>query len=222
MAHHDSRMIVGLGSAQAAEWIEITWPSGNKERVEQVPAGSSLKITEKTGNEQNAVPHQYASFRLPDPLSAADSNWEMLKLAKGDKLPVIKVRKLNPDGTATPAELELDGAALVNFWATFCGPCRREMPELAKLHPELEEKRIQLIGLSLDTGPKGVLEFARKMGVKYPVYLVEKETLESIFGTASFPIPLSLYTDEKGKLTTVFTGWTPETEQGIEDILEGS
>ncbi len=220
MAHHDDRLLVGLGSAGEAEWIEVLWPSGLKERIHRIPAGKSLKIVEGSAGATGTSEITYRGFSLPDPITAEDADWDMLKLEKGDKLPLLKVKKLNEDGTATRETLKLDGSVFINFWATFCGPCRKEMPELAKLYPEFREKGIKLIGLSLDAGPEGVQAFAGKMGVDYPVYLVEKESLEEIFGTASFPIPLSLYTDDRGELTRVLKGWNPETEEKIKGILE--
>ncbi len=169
MAHPDSRIIIGLGSGQSAEWIEILWPSGIKERYDQVQAGSSLKITEGANAAPERLNYAYSSFSPPDPISEEELNWEMLALKKGSSLPPLKVRRLNKDGTATPMELTLDGPAYINFWATFCGPCRREMPELAKLYPAFQKNGVELIGLSLDAKPDGVRAFAESLGVNSPV-----------------------------------------------------
>jgi thiol-disulfide isomerase/thioredoxin len=220
MAHPDGRIIIGLGAEQSAEWIEILWPSGLRERWDQVQAGSSLRITEEKNEGLNNLNYAYKKINLPDPISEEESNWGLLAVKKGSSLPVLKVRRLNDDGTATPTELKLDGSAYINFWATFCGPCRREMPELASLYPEFQKKGVKLIGLSLDTRPEGVRAFAEKLGVEYTIYLVDKETLESIFKSTLFPIPLSLLTDESGKLDKVLLGWNQVAEKEIEMMLE--
>ena len=220
LAHPDGRIIIGLGSAQSAEWIEIIWPSGLKERWDQVQAGSSLRIIEGEHDNLKNLDYAYKQINLPDPISEEDSNWGLLSLKKGSSLPALKVRRLNDDGTATPTELKLDGPAYINFWATFCGPCRREMPELARLYPEFQKNGVKLIGLSLDTRPEGVRSFAEKLGVEYPIYLVDKETLESIFKSTLFPIPLSLLTDESGKLDKILLGWNLEAEKEIELMLK--
>jgi len=219
MASHDSRILAGLGQAESAEWIKINWPSGLTERYEDIAAGSSLKLVEGQASHGRNLEFAYNRFALPDPITETKSNWDMLQLAKGSQLPLLKVKKINPDGTVTPEELELDGSTYLNFWATFCGPCRKEMPALARLHPEFEEQGIQLVGLSLDTSPEGVYEYARSLGVDYPLYLVEKETLEAIFGSPAFPIPLSLVTDDSGRLSDVLSGWNLGTEQAISLIL---
>ncbi|MCK5795473.1 MAG: TlpA family protein disulfide reductase, partial [Anaerolineales bacterium] len=202
--------------------IEIQWPSGLTERYNQVQAGSSLKIVEGEKKDLENLNQPYTNFSLPDPLSEEESNWGLLTLEKGSSLPVLKVRRLNTDGTATPVELKLDGSTYINFWATFCGPCRKEMPELEELYPDFQKQGIKLIGLSLDSRPEGVLAFSKRLGISYPVYLVDKKTLESIFGSSSFPIPLSLLTDESGKLKQVFKGWNSETKKDLARILESN
>jgi len=219
MAHHDSRILIGMGDDESAEWIEVIWPSGIRERVTQVPAGSSLRLIE---GEKHGLPESawnYRRIELPEPLSAEETGWSLLGLGRGDHLPALKVRKLNPDGSTTPTELEIKGPAYINFWATFCGPCRKEMPELARLYPEFTRQGIQLIGLSLDTGPEGVRAFADRMGVSYPVYLVEPATLSAVFGSPDFPVPLSLLTDSSGKLAKVLTGWNLSTAKEIASLL---
>lgn len=219
MAHHDSRIIIGLGSDKSAEWVEILWPSGLKEKYNQVQAGSSLKIIEGVKEDLETLNQSYIRFSLPEPLTEEESNWSMLALEKGSTLPALKVRRLNENGTATPMELELDGPAYINFWATFCGPCRKEMPELARLYPEFQKQGIKLIGLSLDPGPDGVLSFTKRLGINYPVYLVDKETLAEIFKSPLFPIPLSLLTDDSGRLEKILLGWNQATEKEITALL---
>jgi len=91
---------------------------------------------------------------------------------------------------------------------------------LARLHPRFRDRDIRLIGLSLDANPEGVRAFAETLGVEYPLYLVDETTLGRLFASPQFPIPLSLVTDEKGRLIRVLPGWNSATEKAIETLLE--
>ena len=64
---------------------------------------------------------------------------------------------------------------LVDFWATWCDPCREEIPELARLQNKLAGKGFTVLGVSMDEDLKGVAPFAKKMGINYPVILLGTE-----------------------------------------------
>ena len=59
---------------------------------------------------------------------------------------------------------------LLNFWASWCGPCREEIPALIALRKSIPEDKLLIIGISLDTDPSAVAAFAAKTGFNYPVY----------------------------------------------------
>lgn len=60
---------------------------------------------------------------------------------------------------------------LVDFWATWCGPCQAEIPELIKLQSELGPKGFTVLGVSMDDEPESVPKFAKKAGFNYPIIL---------------------------------------------------
>jgi cytochrome c biogenesis protein CcmG/thiol:disulfide interchange protein DsbE len=57
---------------------------------------------------------------------------------------------------------------LVNFWASWCGPCRREQPGLERLWREYGDRDVQLLGINFDDGRAAALEYLREFGVTYP------------------------------------------------------
>jgi len=94
-------------------------------------------------------------------------------------VPAMSLRDL--DGAAIPAESWAGKVVLINFWATWCGPCREEIPALMALQ-EHYGKQLQVIGLSIDVGPPAnVRSFVRDAGINYPVAIAD-EALQQAFG----------------------------------------
>jgi len=59
---------------------------------------------------------------------------------------------------------------LINFWASWCGPCREEIPALIELRKRIPEDKLLILGISLDADPADVASFTAKAGFNYPVY----------------------------------------------------
>ena len=88
---------------------------------------------------------------------------------------------------------------VINFWATWCPPCRREIPDLIAAYKELKDEGLEILGLSVDetTGP-ALLDWTRKMGINYPIALATPEII-----TAYEPgdyIPATIIIDRKGMI----------------------
>ena len=75
---------------------------------------------------------------------------------------------------------------LLNFFATWCPPCRLELPEIAKLRDAMPEKELAIIGLSVDEDAAAVPDFIKEAGVNYPVYMAGKSVTDK-FGVTSVP-----------------------------------
>ena len=216
LAQHDPRLLFGLGKEEKVEWIEIAWPSGRLQRLGPIEAGTSLKI-----EEENDHLHRVAekTIRLPDPLSHEQATWHKLKIRKGVELPHLELYSVQEGEKVT--SLKQGISYFLNLWATWCGPCRKEMPELQKLLPEFEAKEIQLLGISLDQdleeGP--IREFAEKLGISYPLYKIDEGGIAEIFGDQVF-IPLSILIDRKGRVVDIFAGWNAQSERRIHRLLD--
>ena len=214
LAQHDPRLLFGLGQAEEAEWVEIAWPSGNTQRLGPVEAGTSFKIVEGIDDLQQ-VPERLT--RLVDPISSQQALWRKLEVAQNARFPELE---MDPLEGSEPA-LRSGVAYFVNLWATWCIPCRREMPELQSLLPQFRAKGIRVVGLSLDQEVESdeVAGFARELGVTYPLYKIGEEAIAQIFGEEVF-IPLSILIGEKGQVVDVFEGWSPQSQQRIHQLLE--
>jgi thiol-disulfide isomerase/thioredoxin len=136
-----------------------------------------------------------------------------LKGAKvtGGSVKLLKERPLVPPFTAT----DLDGrpvslaalrgkVVIVNFWATWCPPCREEIPDLIALQNKYKD-RLQIVGVSQDSGsPEGVRRFAAGHGMNYPTVMSTPE-IEKLF-PGVYALPTSFILDREGHLAQKHVG----------------
>jgi len=88
---------------------------------------------------------------------------------------------------------------LVNFWATWCAPCKIEMPWFVELQKQYGPDGFQIVGVAMDdASTKDIADFAHEMGVNYPV-LIGKESVGDAYGGVQF-LPENFYIDRNGKV----------------------
>lgn len=224
LAQHDARPLIGLGGASRADWIEVTWPSGRRQRIDAldgepgIRAGTSL-LVEEAGAVSRVTETRFA---LADPLSAEDRTFAGLTLGRGDRFPDLAIL----DRADVPGGPDLPGVAvnsvhdllqpgrrtLVNLWATWCVPCRREMPELEQLRAGLAAAGVDLVGLSIDTDTaERIVPFLREVGTTYPVHVSNDARITDLFEGGGILVPLSVLLDDRGNVLRVIGGWSAET-----------
>jgi len=90
-------------------------------------------------------------------------------------------------------------AVLLNFWATWCGPCKIEMPWFVELQKEYGPQGFQIVGVAMDdSSTEDITKFVREMGINYPVLLGKEEVGQSYGGVNA--LPTSFFIDRDGKL----------------------
>jgi len=96
---------------------------------------------------------------------------------------------------------------LVNFWATWCGPCVQEMPELSHLADEEAGKRFNVIGVGIDA-PTAMSEFATKHNIKYPLYVggMGGTDIARAFGNANGGLPFTVLIGADGQVRKTYLG----------------
>jgi thiol-disulfide isomerase/thioredoxin len=103
---------------------------------------------------------------------------------------------------------EWDGKSLmVNFWATWCAPCRREIPLLNRLQKEYAAQGVEVIGVAVDF-PEEVVAYMQKTPIAYPVLIGEQDGLDAAqaFGVQTMAFPFTAFTDRRGRILTVHLG----------------
>jgi len=96
---------------------------------------------------------------------------------------------------------------LVNFWATWCPPCREEIPELLQLQKEFKD-RLEIVGISEDDDPPAnVLKFARQQGMTYPIVMYTQQLIDAYGGVPA--LPTSFVIDTQGRVVQKHSGLEP-------------
>jgi peroxiredoxin len=99
---------------------------------------------------------------------------------------------------------------LVNFWATWCGPCRQEMPHLNRLYEQYAKAGFTLLGVNIDDDPKAAAAMAARLGVTFPVLLDSEKHVSRLYDVDTMPATLLI--DRNGKVRYVHRGYQPGVE----------
>lgn len=103
---------------------------------------------------------------------------------------------------------------LVNFWATWCGPCKEEMPALMRLKECLAGKDFELLAITTDQQVEGIRTFVRALGLEFPVLLDNTKDVSAAFGVRG--LPTTVLIDGQGRLVGRAIG--PRTWDGEESV----
>jgi len=143
-----------------------------------------------------------------------------LKVNIGDTLPPLPVQDLS--GNSISLKPSPDKLLMINVWATWCGPCRHEMPSLQRLVNKLGEERLELIGLSVDTDAHVVREYLIENKINFLSY--QDRDMSEVIGVLGVRVfPSTFFVRPDGTLVKVIEGWrnweTPEILEGIRELL---
>lgn len=103
---------------------------------------------------------------------------------------------------------------LITFWASWCGPCRVELPELQRLHEELGDKGFVLLAVNVDSSASAARRFLELHKLQIPVYRMDQRDLAAI-GVSG--IPTNLLLDRDGRPVQLYEGYSPAVAGAIRD-----
>ncbi|MEZ5344508.1 MAG: TlpA disulfide reductase family protein [Pyrinomonadaceae bacterium] len=127
------------------------------------------------------------------------------------------------DGGTFSLEKSKGKVVLINLWATWCGPCRKEMPELVAMQDKYRDKGFEIIGLDVDPESKeDIAEFSEEMKLNYKLGWSEKELVEEFFKLGQMEgIPQSFLINRNGKLTGIFQGGSKKVVEKMKETVDG-
>ena len=122
-----------------------------------------------------------------------------------ERLPDFSLSDLT--GSALPIARFAGKSLVLNFWATWCAPCRREIPLLKSLYAEWRGRNIEVVGIAVDYREK-VVAYAGELKIAYPLMVGEEDALAvaAKFGVASPVFPFTVFTDRRGNVVTLYVG----------------
>jgi len=122
-----------------------------------------------------------------------------------DRLPMFTLE--DRAGNATPISSFAGKSLIINFWATWCAPCRSEIPLLESLHAEWQPQGVSVVGIAVDYRDK-VLEFADRFKIAYPLLIGEQDALDAAaaFGVETPVFPFTVFTDRRGEVVALYVG----------------
>ena len=150
----------------------------------------------------------------PSAGNTAATNTSETNTAKKSEYPplataVAQADMRNMDGSTSKVADMKGKVLLLNMWATWCGPCRGEMPDLVKMQDEHRDKGFEIIGLNTDDGDtkEMVEEFAKELNLNYTLVWAPTDMQNGLLKISNFNgIPQSFVIDRDGNLRGVFRG----------------
>ncbi len=106
---------------------------------------------------------------------------------------------------------------MINFWATWCGPCRQEMPILDELYSRYSRAGFQLLGVNIDDEPERAKDMLRELGVSFPVVFDNRKEVSDLYSVQA--MPLSVMVDREGLVRYVHYGYKPGYEDKYLDQI---
>jgi len=100
---------------------------------------------------------------------------------------------------------------MVNFWATWCGPCRQEMPLLDELYSRYGRVGFSLLGVNIDDNESKAMEMVSDLGVTFPVLFDSRKEVSKLYDVDAMPVTVLI--DREGKVRYVHQGYKPGYEE---------
>ena len=107
---------------------------------------------------------------------------------------------------------------LLNFWATWCGPCRLEIPSFVELQEKYADQGFRIIGISVDDPPEALPPFAKRFKINYPLIVgADREDVQKAYGPI-FGVPMTFIIGRNGRICMKYVG--PASKEQFESTIK--
>jgi peroxiredoxin len=150
----------------------------------------------------------YVLQRMTQPTHAGKA-----QVARDAGAPILALRLPDSEGRLQALDQWHGKVLVVNFWATWCPPCLREIPDFASVSRRFADAPVQFIGIGIDK-PDNVRRFADEMRVPYPLLIAPLQTLQitAALGNSAQALPFTVIFDRHGKLQLIKLGTLNDVE----------
>lgn len=120
---------------------------------------------------------------------------------------ILRGRYVDLDGSPRTLESLAGKILVINYWATWCEPCRKEIPVFVRLQQEYAAKNVQFVGIAIDQADK-VREFAKEFGINYPLVIAGVEALDAArrAGNKAGVLPYTVVLDPSAEVAANLVG----------------
>ncbi|MGB5447990.1 MAG: TlpA disulfide reductase family protein [Woeseiaceae bacterium] len=106
---------------------------------------------------------------------------------------------------------------MINFWATWCGPCRQEMPLLDELYTRYQRVGFNLLGVNIDDDSRRAMKMIDELGVSFPVLFDARKEVSKLYEVEAMPV--TVLVDREGRVRHVHHGYKPGYEEKYLDQI---
>jgi thiol-disulfide isomerase/thioredoxin len=211
-------MAVVSGCVPGNEAVASNSDSDSGETTVQTVAASGEKPKYVTEGRHEGTAYIETEVDLEPVYDGSSPSGDRDPMPEGQELPYFEMTLT--DGSKVSSESLKDHVVLIDFWATWCGPCWEASPVMQAFSEEFKDEKFVVIGASVlenEAGPQPAVDYANEKGYTYPMAYGADEVHE---GLGFIGVPTFILIDKDGKARRVYPGWGGPVEEFMREDIQ--